>query len=82
MMTYLINQLISYKGVCRTAPATPGLVNKLSFDFVILRMLKLNQLLSFTQFQYNGEGVLLVGGQPFVRNLISRTFHSTLGNRQ
>ena len=26
-MTHLINQLISYKAVCRTAPATPGLSN-------------------------------------------------------
>jgi hypothetical protein len=24
-MTHLINQLISYEAVCRTAPATPGL---------------------------------------------------------
>ena len=26
-MTHLINQSISDKGVCRTAPATPGLIN-------------------------------------------------------
>ena len=26
-MTHLINQLINYEAVCRTAPATPGLLN-------------------------------------------------------
>jgi hypothetical protein len=26
-----INQLINYKGVCRTAPATPGLLKVLGF---------------------------------------------------
>ena len=28
-MTYLMNQSMNYEGVCRTAPATSGLLNSL-----------------------------------------------------
>ena len=35
-MTELINQLINYEGDCRTAPATPGLLN--IYTYIIARL--------------------------------------------
>ena len=34
-MTQLINELVNYRGDCRTAPATPGLIIRPKIEVVI-----------------------------------------------
>ena len=47
-MTHLINQLINGEGVCRTAPAKPGLFNILGMFVTVYSLIRLNNSIKLT----------------------------------